>query len=326
MSGVEIKQVGRDEEGLRLDRWFKAHYPSLTHGRLEKLLRTGQIRIDGARAKSKTRLKPGQKVRVPPLPSAQEFATSPSTAKLSRKDKSFIESLVIYRDDDVIALNKPPGLAVQGGSRTVRHVDALSAAFADRGGGKPRLVHRLDKATSGVLLLARNRRAAAEIAAALKRHEAQKIYWALVAGVPRLDRGDIDLSLAKSGGAGRERVGASRGNNAKRALTRYRTIEAIGQRLAWLALSPITGRTHQLRVHLAAIGHPIVGDLKYGGEQARQSGIEGGLFLHARSITLPHEGGVNLKISAPLPDHMNVVWSELGLGDGPDEPFAEEDE
>jgi len=284
MSGVAIIEVAHGEEGLRLDRWFKTRYPRLTHGRLEKLLRTGQVRVDGARAKANLRLKPGQKVRVPPLEAAAGEAPK-RPALPSRADTAFIESLVIHADDDLIALNKPPGLATQGGSRASRHVDALAAGLA-AGGEKPRLVHRLDKATSGVLLLARTRSAAAAIGKALRRREARKIYWALVAGVPSPPEGAIDMALAKGGRPGRERMGpAGEGAEAaKHALTRYRVIETAGEELAFVALWPVTGRTHQLRVHMAAIGHPVIGDSKYGGAAAARPGFERLLHLHARSI------------------------------------------
>ena len=324
MNGVEVKSVSTSEAGLRLDRWFKTHYPVLPHGRLEKLLRTGKIRVDGACAKSSTRLQTGQQVRIPPLkdaPLARRLANVQQ--ELSSGDKAFIESLVIYSDNNVIALNKPPGLAVQGGSATRRHIDGLIAAL-NPSGEKPRLVHRLDKATSGVLLLARSRNAAAALGRALKYRDAKKIYWALVVGVPSPQAGEIDAPLAKSGGAGRERMGvAGRGGGAKSAHTLYRVIETAAAELAWVALAPLTGRTHQLRVHMAVIGHPIAGDGKYGGARAYQSGVGGGLHLHARSIAIPHPSGGWLEITAPLPEHMAESWKLLGFEEIPSDPFAD---
>jgi len=326
VSSVEIKQVSGDEEGLRLDRWFKAHYPILTHALLQKLLRKGQIRVDGARAKSNTRLMPGQKVRIPPLRDASDRRPpQPRPTPLSAEDKSFIEGLVIYEDTDVVALNKPPGLAVQGGSGTSRHIDGLVAALYPNA-EKPRLVHRLDKATSGVLLLARSRQAATAIGKALKRREVKKIYWALCAGSPMPPGGTIDAPLQKSGGRGKERMGLAK-NDAEdvlSAVTRYATIETAGTELSWVALSPVTGRTHQLRVHMAELGHPIVGDRKYGGEQALAAGFTDGLYLHARSIAFPTMDGKELEIVAPLPPHMEKTWQTLGFGAAPDDPFADQ--
>ncbi len=324
MSGVHTKEVVEDEADLRLDRWFKIHYPSLTHGRLEKLLRKGQIRVNGGRVKASTRLAPGQSVRVPPLDMPKQAARRPIT--LSRKDREFIESLVVYADDHVIALNKPAGLAVQGGSKTGRHVDGLLDGLEKKKGERPRLVHRLDKDTSGILLLARTRAEATRLGKALKAKEITKIYWALVIGVPDLEQGEIALPLIKRGGAGSERarVAEPGEDGAMDALTRYQLVEIAGQKLSWLALSPVTGRTHQLRAHLAAVGHPIVGDGKYGGAEAHPGGeIPSKLHLHAHTLVVPRRSRKPLELTAPLPDHMAFTWSLFGFDPDYDDMLLE---
>jgi 23S rRNA pseudouridine955/2504/2580 synthase len=267
MSAVEQKRVGDDEDGIRLDRWFKAHYPELGHGQLQKLLRTGQIRVDGGRVKAGQRIQSGQTIRVPPMAPMQRKS---SIANASQDDAEFMRSLVLYQDDDVIALNKPAGLAVQGGTNTHRHIDGMLQALAINPREQLRLVHRLDKDTSGVLLIARSRKATAAFGKALKAHQAKKIYWALVVGVPRPELGAIEAPLVKRGPLGEERmvVAEDGDKEAQYALTRFCVIETAAQELSWVALWPVTGRTHQLRAHMAAIGHPIVGDGKYGGADA----------------------------------------------------------
>jgi 23S rRNA pseudouridine955/2504/2580 synthase len=314
MTPVEIKCVGAGEDGMRLDRWFRAHYPALAHGALQKLLRTGQIRVDGGRAKANARLAAGQKVRVPPMEAGA--AKPEKNVQLSPQDARFIQSLVIHKDKDIIALNKPPGLAVQGGARTHRHIDALLDGLRYDADERPRLVHRLDKDTSGVLLLARNRVAASALGDALKSRSAIKTYWSLLIGVPSPERGEISVPLVKKGGARSEKMhAAGEGDSqAKRAMTRYSVIETAGGKLCWAALWPQTGRTHQLRAHMAAIGHPVVGDGKYGGRSAHPGGaIEGKMHLHARAIEVPHPAGGSLKVTAPLPDHMRKSWKLLGF-------------
>jgi len=323
VSQVEQKRVSDDEDGIRLDRWFRAHYPELGHGQLQKLLRTGQIRVDGARAKAGVRLQPGQSIRVPPMARVQR-RTAPT--KPSRDDTALIRSLVLYEDADVIALNKPAGLAVQGGTKTHRHIDAMLDALAVDPGEQLRLVHRLDKDASGVLLIARSRKAAAELGNALKTHQAKKIYWALVVGVPRPEQGAIEAPLAKRGQAGGEKVVAVSGDagDAQRALTHFRVIETAGREFSWVALWPVTGRTHQLRVHMAAIGHPIVGDGKYGGAEAHPGGEIGGqLQLHARAIEIDLPSQRHLEIEAPLPPHMTETWRLLGFEGDPGDPFLD---
>ncbi|HDO51145.1 MAG TPA: RluA family pseudouridine synthase [Rhizobiales bacterium] len=326
MSDVELVEVASAEAGMRLDRWFRAHYPSIAHGALQKLLRTGQIRVDGGRAKANARLAAGQQVRVPPV---KFDAVRPKARRgLSAEDRRFIQSLVIHKDKDILALNKPAGLAVQGGTGTTRHIDKLLDGLQFDASERPRLVHRLDKDTSGVLLLARNRAAASALGDTLKDRAAIKTYWALLKGVPSPRRGEISLRLVKKGGAGAERIHiAEEGEaGAMKAITRYAVIEPAGSKLCWAALWPLTGRTHQLRVHLAAIGHPIVGDGKYGGSDAHPGGdISGKLHLHARKIEIPHPSGGNFRISARLPDHMLKTWKLFGFDpDLESEPFEDE--
>lgn len=321
MGRVATYDVDSGEAGLRLDRWFRRRFPKLTQGRLQKLLREGQVRVDGKRAKANDRLEGGQRVRVPPLPEA------PPPAPLQRiapGDEAWIQARVIHRDEDVIAIDKPAGLAVQGGSRTTRHLDGLLDALRFGAPERPRLVHRLDKDTSGVLLLARGQAAAARLTAAFRRHEARKLYWAITVGVPSPRRGEIDLALAKGGGRGGERVRpATVGGQS--AVTRYTVVEEVGRKAAWVALMPLTGRTHQLRAHMAAIGYPILGDGKYGGSAAFLPGLPEArqLHLHARALALPRPGGRVMRVVAPLPDHMAETWRFLGLepiGEG--DPFA----
>ncbi len=333
MTGVRSGTVAADEAELRLDRWFRRHFPGLGHGRLEKLLRTGQVRVDAKRAESGTRLAGGPVVRVPPLPAASpQRATPRPHLQLTGRDVAALRGSVLFMDDSVIAIDKPSGLAVQGGSGQRRHLDAMLDALRFDRGERPRLVHRLDKDTSGVLLLARSAAAARKLTAAFKGKAAQKVYWALVAGAPETDRGHIDLALAKRTGRasgakrGGEKVGAA-AEAGKAALTLYRVVETrkvAGQPISWLALMPLTGRTHQLRAHCAALGAPILCDGKFGGRSAFPDGLpfegRGGgaipkrLMLLAREIALPHpEGETTLRVRAPLPAHMAAAWAVLGF-------------
>lgn len=323
MTGVEVRTVVGDETNMRLDRWFKLHFPDVTHGRIEKLLRTGQIRVDGKRAKAGQRLDAGAQVRVPPgLAGAVDRGQASGAKvgpgaepKISRADAAALQAAILYKDDDLIALNKPPGLAVQGGSGQARHLDAMLAALRFGATERPRLVHRLDKDTSGVLILARNRRAATALTAAFKGQAVRKIYWAAVAGVPKPYRGSIDLPVAKRATGGRERMTGDRVAG-QPAVTHYVVAGRFEQAAAWLALSPETGRTHQLRVHCAAIGHPILGDGKYGGRAAFPAALQGvkALQLHAREIAVPHpRDGTTVRVTAPLPPHMDALWETLGF-------------
>lgn len=348
MAVSEVRQVtvGPEDANQRLDRWLRRLHPHVGQGRIERMCRKGEIRVDGGRVRPATRLETGQVVRLPPIPDAEE----PVRAKpqhISDADARMIQDCVIWRDDDVLALNKPPGLAVQGGTGTHRHVDGLAEALRFGRDEKPRLVHRLDRDTSGVLLLARSARAAAGLARAFQAREAQKIYWAAVAGAPSPGAGTIRTGLVKAPGHGAggeaEKMAVlpfdevSGTDGAKRATTDYAVIDAAGSRTAWVALRPVTGRTHQLRAHMAAIGHPIVGDGKYGGSGQENLGDGWGaqlggevsrkLHLHARSLSLLHPStGRRLTLTAPLPAHMVRTWDLFGWRpeDAPDDPFSEE--
>jgi 23S rRNA pseudouridine955/2504/2580 synthase len=321
MTGVDIITVRPEDGGGRLDRWFRRHYPGLSHGRLEKLLRTGQVRVDGKRVRAGDPVAPGQAIRVPPL---AEPATPPPTRRVRPEDEELLRRLVLYRDASAIVLNKPAGLAVQGGTNTGHHVDGLLDTLRFDSAERPRLVHRLDKDTSGVLLIARNAAAAAFFTRAFREKTTRKIYWAAVIGMPQLPQGRIDLALAKGGGPGRERVQAD-AEDGKSAITYYRVIDHTGDRASWLALLPITGRTHQLRAHCAAIGTPIMGDVKYGGSAAHLAGVVAahGLHLHARSLAIPSPAGGLVRVTAPLPRHMRETWDLLGFAGDDGDPFAE---
>ncbi len=316
MKEVSQIAVSADEDGIRLDRWFKRHFPMLTHGRLEKLLRTGQVRVDGARAKANARLDQGQIVRVPPLGEEAAKPAPKAERGVSEKDAAFVRSLVIHKDKSILVLNKPSGLAVQGGTKTERHLDGMLDALMFDAPERPRLVHRLDRDTSGVLVLARTAKAAAALARAFKQKDARKIYWALVVGVPSPRQGTIDLALTKQGGPRAERVFAADKDDedARNAVTHFSTVATASYKLAWLALMPLTGRTHQIRAHAAAIGTPIVGDGKYGGVNAHPGGeIARRLHLHARSIDIAHPEGGRFFIEAELPPHMKASWKLLGF-------------
>ena len=319
MAGVATLEIAPEDGDQRLDRWFRRHYPALGHGRLEKLLRTGQIRVNGKRARAGTRLAPGDRVRVPPLPDRGEGrAPRRPPPPLADEDAAMMRAAVIYRDDDLIALNKPPGLPVQGGSKVGRHLDGLLGALRFDAAEAPRLVHRLDRDTSGVLLLARHAAAARDLTALFRSRELRKLYWALVVGVPKPAQGRIDAPLAKRQVGDGERVVAT-AQGGQRAITDYALIEAAGRRLSWLALMPRTGRTHQLRAHTASVfGHPVVGDGKYGGEAAFPAGFEPRLHLHARALELPRPGNkAPLVLTAPLPLHMDAAWRFLGFDVSP---------
>lgn len=315
MPAVRVVEVAADEAGSRLDRWFKRRFPTLGHGKLEKLLRTGQVRVDGKRVKAGVRLEAGQQVRVPPL--GDEAAAPRRTApplRIPAKAADALVASVLHRDDDVIAINKPAGLAVQGGTKTGLNVDAMLDALRFGSAHRPRLVHRLDKDTSGVLLLARHPAAAAALAEAFRSKAAVKLYWAVVVGLPKLAEGKIDLPLDKVPGPRGEQVVAGEGEG-KRAVTVYRVIDHVGRRASWLAMSPFTGRTHQLRVHAAAMGHPILGDGKYGGAEAFLGGdvVSDRLHLHARRVRLPHPSGGDLSVTAPLPPAFTKTLEDLGF-------------
>ncbi|MGH6988415.1 MAG: RluA family pseudouridine synthase [Stellaceae bacterium] len=328
MSGVESRAVAADEAELRLDRWFRRHFPTLSHGRLEKLLRTGQVRLDGKRASAGDRLSAGQQVRIPPLGIPAIAPSLPPVVRPRAEDAAMLQRSLLYRDNDVIAIDKPAGLAVQGGTGTSRHLDAMLDALRFDAAERPRLVHRLDKDTSGVLVLARSAAAARFLAAAFRDRGTRKIYWAAVVGVPKPRQGRIDLALAKLPGPMGERVAADE-TEGKHAVTLYRTVSYAGTKIAWVALSPVTGRTHQLRAHMATIGTPILGDGKYGGAAAHPAGLADArrLHLHARALVLPLPNGGILRATAPLPPHMTRTWRFFGFDQREEsDPFAGFDE
>jgi 23S rRNA pseudouridine955/2504/2580 synthase len=308
MTGVSHREVTTAEAELRFDRWVKRHFPGLGHVQLQKLLRTGQFRVDGKRVTASTRVQPGQTVRVPPVD-----AEKPAVRRgPSEADTRFIRGLVIHDDDEVVVLNKPAGLAVQGGSKTTRHIDGMLDALA-KGGERPKLVHRLDRDTSGVLVLARNAVVARELMHAFQQHEVRKLYWAIVQGNPDRNAGLIDLRLGKSGADGREKM-TPEALDAKRARTDFRVIARAGKIAAWVGLVPLTGRTHQLRAHMQAIGAPIVGDHKYGpAGDGQPATAPKGLMLHAREIELPRGKGRPLRITADPPPHFLEGLKWLGL-------------
>ncbi|HWK44034.1 MAG TPA: RluA family pseudouridine synthase [Stellaceae bacterium] len=325
--GVRLVEVKPDEADTRVDRWFKRLYPGLTHGHLEKLLRTGQVRVDGGRVKAATRLAAGQTVRVPPMDFISEAPPSytPAPRAPRQSDIDALRACVLYRDQDMIAINKPPGLAVQGGTNTDKHVDGLLDALRFDAAERPRLVHRLDKDTSGVLLLARNLKAATWLTQAFREKTTRKTYWALTVGVPKPRQGRIDLAIGKATDGPRDKVVAD-AEDGKSAVTYYSVVEHAGGKIAWLAMLPVTGRTHQLRVHAAEIGTPILGDGKYGGVPEHLPGLDHvrKLHLHAHSIVVPRPGGGRpVVVTAPLPPHMADTWRFFGFDTETDEdPFA----
>ena len=308
--------VSEDDDGIRLDRWFKRHLPDASFNIVSRWARTGQLRLDGSRVAPGDRILAGQVIRIPP----PETAPPPKTAKprrerppLSPEDTELAQSLVIHRDNAALVLNKPPGLATQGGTKTERHLDGLLDALVFEAEGRPKLVHRLDKDTSGVLLVARSARAAGHFAKAFSSRTARKVYWALITGVPSIEDGTIDLPIAKQPGTGGEKmhVDEKEGSPAR---TRYRVIERAGNRACWVELQPFTGRTHQLRVHMAAIGHPIVGDGKYGGQEAfLTGGVSRKMHLHARRLKVDHPDGGAIDVSAELPEHFAESMKLLGF-------------
>ena len=344
MSGVQTLTVATGDGDQRLDRWFRRQFPHIPQGRIEKMCRKGEIRVDGGRVKAATRLEVGQSVRVPPLP--ETGAPEPTRSRVSDADAEMIRSCVLWRDDHIIALNKPAGLPTQGGSKQTRHVDGLAEALTFGFADKPRLVHRLDKDTSGLLLLARTRDAAQKLTAAFRARDTRKIYWAAVAGQPIPAMGTIRFGLVKAGGHGKAGEGEKMHTvhprdvdstpGAKHATSDYAVLSHLGGRVSWAALVPVTGRTHQLRAHMAAIGHPIIGDGKYGGSGQENLGDGGGaqlggeisrkLHLHARSLSLTHPfTGNRLALTAPLSEHMAKTWSYVDwrAEDVPVDPFED---
>lgn len=327
-TGVQQLVVTPDENEMRIDRFLEARFPQLSFSHIQRIVRKGELRVNGKRADSKDRLEAGQTVRIPPL-KLEQAAERPRSAKADADTIGFLRSITLYEDDDVMVLNKPAGLAVQGGSGTTRHVDGLLDALTGKDGQKPRLVHRLDKDTAGCLVIAKSRFAAATLAKTFRSRSARKVYWALVAGVPRVRQGRISTYLAREeayDGDQRMAIAEHGGEGAMHAVTYYAVVETAAQKLAWLSLKPVTGRTHQLRAHAAHIGHPIVGDPKYFNIQNWElpGGIQNKLHLLARRIVLPHPRGKGtIDVSAPLPPHMRQSWSLLGFEDAPYDPIVD---
>ncbi len=345
MSRVQHIEVAEGDGDQRIDRWMRRMFPQLSQGRIEKLCRKGEVRVDGGRVKSSTRLEAGQMVRVPPLPDAPapDHFKAP---RISDADAKMIQECVLYRDDHILALNKPAGLPVQGGSKQTRHVDGMAEALRFGAEDTPRLVHRLDKDTSGVLLLGRTRQATAKLAEAFRHRATRKIYWAVLAGMPSPRHGTIKYGLVKASGHGRAGEGekmhcihprdVATTPGAKRATTDYTVIQNLGGRAAWAAMVPVTGRTHQLRAHIAEMGHPIIGDGKYGGSGQENAGdgwgaqlggeISKKLHLHARMLRFEHPFTGNIiTLTAPLPPHMARTWEQFQWdpADAPGDPFEE---
>lgn len=310
MSAVQTVTVAEKDDGLRLDRWFRNNFPDLSHVRLEKLLRTGQVRVNGGRVKASRRIEAGETIRIPPIEAAPAL---PNAAPPPRKDAAaFLRKITLFEDDHFLALNKPFGLAVQGGTKTKEHIDGMLAAL-ERDGERPRLVHRLDADTGGLLIIARTRRAAAALSKSFQSRGVEKTYWALCAGAPEHREGTINLPIAKkmvwTRDGQREQMTPADDEEAKSAITDYMTLDGAGP-VSFLALKPVTGRTHQLRVHCAAIGAPIVGDRKYGGPRARVEGAGEGLHLFCRSMTFPHpETGKQMTLTAPLTGAMKASFA-----------------
>lgn len=347
---VEMRYVSADETGMRLDRWFKVHFPDLSFGHLQKLVRTGQVRVEGGRVKTSTRLEGGQGIRIPPLggdgseggadasagAEARKFGSSGAPRGAAKTagvkpgreggDLEFLRSLILFEDKDVMVLNKPYGLAVQGGSGTYRHIDGMLESMRDKDGQKPRLVHRIDKDTAGCLLVAKSRLAASVLAKSFRSREARKIYWALVPGVPKPRQGRISTYLAREESEERMRVARHGEDEASHALTYYAVVDQAAQKLSWVSLKPVTGRTHQLRAHMAHIGHPIVGDPKYFDIENWElpGGLQNRLHLLARRIIIPHPRGTGIiDVSAPLPPHMAQSFAVLGLDASQYDPIVE---
>jgi len=325
--GVTSRQVGADEGDVRLDRWLRRHFPGVTQGVVERLCRTGQIRVDGARVAAATRLAAGQSVRIPPLP-----ARAPAAAVTPAKRPQLaaeLQRMILYQDAHVLVLAKPPGLPSQGGPGITHHLDAMLHSFAANDADRPRLVHRLDRDTSGVLVVARSAAVAAKLAAAFRGRAVEKIYWAIVAGRPvpvagRIDRALIRRDPAEAAGPGGARVYLAEDgeDDAASAITDYRTLDHAGRRFAWLELRPLTGRTHQLRVHCAAIGAAILGDSAYGIPREGDDAVLNAdrLHLHARRLRFPHPAGGTLSVEAELPAHMAASFRTLGFTAPPPAP------
>jgi 23S rRNA pseudouridine955/2504/2580 synthase len=313
---VQTVTVTADENNMRVDRFLEARFPGLSFSHIQRIVRKGELRVDGKRVDSKDRLEEGQSVRIPPLKLDAPKAIG-TLSEAAQKTLAALKEMTLYEDDDVLVLNKPAGLAVQGGSGTTRHIDQMLEVMRDAKGQKPRLVHRIDKETSGCLLIAKTRFAATHLTGAFRSRSARKIYWALVPGVPKPKQGRISTFLAKEEGEDDTimRIAQHGDEGASHAVTYYAVVETAGNKLTWVSLKPVTGRTHQLRAHMAHIGHPIIGDPKYFNIENWQlpGGLQNRLHLLARRIVIPHPRGGVIDASAPLPPHMQQSWNLLGL-------------
>ena len=323
---VQTVTVSPDESGMRVDRFLEARFSGLSFSHIQRIIRKGELRVNGRRVDGKHRLQAGQKVRIPPLRLDQPKPRAPGSEG-DEKTRAFLRSITLHEDADVLVLNKPMGLAVQGGSGMTRHVDGMLEVLRDREGQRPRLVHRLDKDTAGCLLVAKTRFAAAALAKTFRSRSARKIYWALVAGVPRPRQGRVSTFLAKQEREEESfmRIAQHGEEGASHAVTYYAVVDTAGSKLAWLSLKPVTGRTHQLRAHMAHIGHAIVGDPKYFDIQNWElpGGLQNRLHLLARRIAVPHPRGGVIDVTAPLPAHMQQSWNLLGLDAGRYDPIVE---
>ena len=313
MSGVQQRQVEGDEDGMRLDRWFAHHFPQLGFGRLQKLIRNGEVKVDKAKVTTSTRLSPGQVVRIPPI----DDPDTVKPVKVNDDDAQFIRDMIMYEDDDIYVLNKPHGLAVQGGTGMKRHLDGMLKSLPNKKGEPPRLVHRLDRDTSGCLIVAKTKQAASHFGEVFRSRSARKIYWAIVAGNPHPQQGEISCFLMRQGtDDGEQMVVVKNGTpGAQHSMSYYSTTDTASRRFAWVTLKPVTGRTHQLRVHMAQLGTPIIGDPRYFNIENWQGapGLSYGLHLHARRIAIPLRNGERLDVSAPLPPHMRHSFETLGF-------------
>jgi len=315
-SGVQNVPVTADESGMRVDRFLEARFPGLSFSHIQRVIRKGEVRVNGKRTQPKNRLEAGQMLRIPPL-RLERPKPRAAGSEAEEKTRALLESITLFEDADVLVLNKPMGLAVQGGSGTTRHLDGMLDVLRDAHGQRPRLVHRLDKDTAGCLLVAKTRFAAAALAKTFRSRSARKVYWALVAGVPKVQQGRISTYLVKEEREDESlmRIARHGEKGASHAVTYYAVVETSGPLLAWLSLKPVTGRTHQLRAHMAHIGHPIVGDPKYFSRENWQlpGGMQSKLHLLARRIVVPHPRGGVIDVTAPLPPHMQQSWNLLGL-------------
>lgn len=317
MAEVKRHVVSADEDGMRLDRWFKVHFPQVTFAYLNKLTRTGQVRVGAGRCKTNSRLAQGQEIRVPPLAFEKRPADAPKAdvKPLSKEERRFFESMILHEDKDIYVLNKPSGFAVQGGTKTHHHLDGLLMGLGAELGERPLLVHRLDRDTSGVIVIAKRRAVASALGKLFATRNVKKTYWAVVKGVPHPLQGRIDVALIKAKNEDGDRMRASREGeeeDEQRAVTQYAVLDHA-KVAAWMSLRPQTGRQHQLRAHMDHLGTPILGDNKYNGDRDLADGVENRLHLHARRLVFPHPRGGSVDVTAPLPEHMLHTFELFGF-------------